>query len=102
MGALAADVSAFASLLFEIMVGRPFPPSIGAASGPPLPGAVPEFVAQIIEDARSPNSNVRLSFVGTVAFLKENRFGIMASVDSDEVSAFVSRVESLEQATERQ
>jgi hypothetical protein len=60
------------------------------------------FVSRIIEDGRSLESACRLSFAEIVAQLKANRFEIMAGVDSDEVSAFVSRVESLEQAGERE
>jgi hypothetical protein len=44
----------------------------------------------------------RLSFAEVVAQLKARRFEIMAGVDSDEVSTFVSRVESSEQAGETQ
>jgi hypothetical protein len=54
----------------------------------------------MIEDGRSPESVRRLSFAEIVARLKANRFEIMVGVDSDEVSAFVSRIESSEQAEE--
>jgi serine/threonine protein kinase len=97
-----ADISAFVSLLCEIAVGAPAAPPIGAAGGPPLPAAVPAFVWRMIEDGRSPESVRRLSFVGIANCLKENRFQITAGVDSDEVSAFVSWVESRKQARERQ
>jgi hypothetical protein len=95
-----ADTSAFASLLFEIAVGGTATPPIGAVGGPPFPAAVPAFVSRMIEDGRSPISARRLSFAKIVESLKENRFEIIAGVDSDEVSAFVSRVESSEQAGE--
>jgi hypothetical protein len=91
-----ADISAFASLLFEIVVGRPSAPSIGAV------GAVPAFVSRLIEDGRLPKSRGGLSFVEIVARLKANRFEIMAGVDCYEVSEFVSCMESSEQAGERQ
>jgi hypothetical protein len=90
-----ADVSAFASLLFEIAVGGTATPPIAAVGGPPFPATVPAFVSRMIEDEGSPESVRRLSFVDIVARLKENCFEIMAGVDSDEVSAFVSRVKSL-------
>jgi hypothetical protein len=96
------DVSAFASLLFEIAVGRPATPPIGVVGGPPFPAAVPAFVAQVIEDGRSRESVHCLSFVDIVARLKANRFEIMAGINSGEVSAFVSWVESLVQAGKRQ
>jgi serine/threonine protein kinase len=97
-----ADVSAFVSLLCEIVVGSYTAPPIGAAGSPPLSAAVPAFVWRMIEDGRSPKSVRRLSFVDIVNHVKENGFQITAGVDSDEVSAFVSWVESLEQAKERQ
>jgi serine/threonine protein kinase len=97
-----ADISAFASLLFEIAVGGTATPPISSAGGPPFPAAVPAFVSRIIEDGRSPESAHRLSFTEIVAQLKANRFEIMVGVDSDEVSAFVSRVESSEQAGKRE
>jgi serine/threonine protein kinase len=93
-----ADVSAFASLLFEIAVGRHSTPLISAADRPPFPASVPEFVSRIIEEGRSPESRHNLSFVDIVESLKAERFQIMAGVDFDEVSAFVSWVESSEEA----
>jgi hypothetical protein len=89
-----ADVSAFVSLLCEIARRAPVTPPIGAADGPPLPAAVRAFVWRMIEDRRSPESVRRR--------LKENHFEITTGVDSDEVSAFVSWAESLEQAMKRQ
>jgi serine/threonine protein kinase len=86
----AADVSAFAALLSEI--------AVGAAGGPAVPPGVPEFVSRTIEEGQSPGSQPRLSFVGIVARPKENRFQIMAGVDSEEVSAFVRGVELAEQS----
>jgi hypothetical protein len=95
-------VCAFQSLLFEIAVGCSATPPIGAAGIPPLLSAVPALVLRMIEDGGSPESARRLSFAEIVARLKANRFAIMAGVDSAEVSAFVSRLESLEQAGERE
>jgi hypothetical protein len=54
----------------------------------------------MIEDGRSLESSRRSLFAEIVAQLKANRFEIMITVDFDEVSAFVSRVESSEQAGE--
>jgi hypothetical protein len=86
----AADVCAFASLLSEIAIGPP--------GAPPVPARVPEFVSRMMEDGRSPESQRRLSFVDIVELLKENRFEIVAGVDSEEVAAFLARVESAEQS----
>jgi hypothetical protein len=94
----AADVWEFALLLFEIAVGRPAVPPIGAAGELPVPAGVPKFVSRIIADGRSSESQCRLSFVAIVKRLKENRFEIVAGVDSVEISAFVARVESAEQS----
>jgi hypothetical protein len=50
----------------------------------------------MIEHGRSPKSNGVLALVDIIAQLKANPFEIMAGVDSDEISAFVKPVESLE------
>jgi hypothetical protein len=52
----------------------------------------------MIEEGRSPESQRGLSFVDVVERLKENRFEIVAGVDSEEVAAFVAWVESVEQS----
>jgi serine/threonine protein kinase len=97
-----SDVCAFASLLSEIAVGHRATLLIGAASSRPVHAAVPAFVSRMIKDGRSPESARSLSFAAIVESLKENRFEIMAGVDSDAVSAFVSWVESSEQAGKRE
>jgi hypothetical protein len=94
-----ADVSAFASICCD-RGWWPATPLISAVRCPPLPAAVPTFVSRMIEDGRSPKSNGGLSFVDVVARLKANGFEIMAGADSDDVSAFVSLVESFEQVSE--
>jgi hypothetical protein len=73
-----------------------------AAGGSPFPAPVPAFVWRVIEDWRLPESVRRLSFAKSVARLKVNGFEIMGGIDSDKVSAFVSRVEFSKQAKERQ
>jgi hypothetical protein len=93
---------AFAFLLFEIAVGGPATPPIGAADSLPFPAAVPAFVSRMNENGRSPESAHSRSLAEIVARLRANRFEIMSGVGSDEVSAFVSWVESLEQLGERQ
>jgi hypothetical protein len=62
-----ADVSPFASLLFEIAFGGPAALPISAARCLFLSAAVPAFVSRMIENARSPKSNGGLSFVYIVA-----------------------------------
>jgi hypothetical protein len=94
-----ADVSAFAMLLVEIVAGRPWR---GPARGDwevILPPGVPAFVSEIIEGVMRPNAEGGLSFIAIFERLEANAFRILAGVDSDEVSAFVSRVESAPQST---
>jgi hypothetical protein len=84
------DVHAFASILFEIVVG-------GSATGEtPIPSWIPPFVSQIIELKFMPPSEIRCSFHDIFETLKENEFRIEDDVDSAEVSAFVNWVESVE------
>jgi hypothetical protein len=52
----------------------------------------------MIKEARSPESQCRRSFVDIVEPLKQNRFEIVAGVDSKEVSAFVAEVQPAEQS----
>jgi hypothetical protein len=98
---LQANVSAFAMLLFEIVAGRPSPsppPSAAEANGELiLPPDVPAFVSEIIERGLRPSSGEELSFIASFEILKRNGFRIVAGVDSDEVTAFISRVESAAQ-----
>jgi serine/threonine protein kinase len=106
-----ADVSAFAMLLFEIVAGcsSPLPPLRAATADEDgdgdweviVPPDVPSFVSEIIEGGLRPIAGKELSFIAIIETLKANDFGIVAGVDSDEVSAFVSRVESGVQSTVR-
>jgi hypothetical protein len=66
------------------------PPS-GAVS---IPTGIPSFVSKIIESGLSPISGRRYSFNAILEILKQNNFRIEDGVDSAEVSAFVSWVES--------
>jgi hypothetical protein len=54
----------------------------------------------MIEDGRSPESAHGLSFVEIIARLKAHHLEIISGIDCDEVSVFVSRVESSKQAME--
>jgi serine/threonine protein kinase len=102
-----SDVSAFVMLLFEIVTGRPWPspppprppsaPKAEADDGVILPPDVPAFVSEIIEGGLRESSEEELSFIAIFEILKKNDFRIVAGVDSDEVSAFISRVESAAQ-----
>jgi serine/threonine protein kinase len=98
----APDVSAFALSLSDIVVDCPATLPIGGAGGQPLSATVPAFVSRMIEDGGPRKSKFGLSFAEIVARRKENRFEIIAGVDSYVVSAFVSWVESLEQGGETQ
>jgi serine/threonine protein kinase len=101
------DVFSFALILFEIVVGLP---AIGRTSTSEesgklpanacerveIPGFVPEFVFVLIESGLSVNPRERPSFNDISEALNKNCFRITDEVDSDEVSAFVSLVESSE------
>jgi serine/threonine protein kinase len=92
---LAADVCAFASLLFEIAVGRP-----DAQPGDPPP--IPAFVSAIIEEGRSHSPTTKQSFADILQSLRANGFAILAGVDPAEVCAFVDSVESSEHGAKRE
>jgi hypothetical protein len=82
------DIQAFALILFEIVVGRS---ATGVAS---IPSSIPDFVAKIIKLGLYRTSVKSYSFNDIFKILKQNNFRIEDGVDSEEVSAFVSWVES--------
>jgi serine/threonine protein kinase len=86
------DIKAFASILFEIVTGRP---ATGEVS---VPRDIPAFVSKIIEKGLWLKSGAKYSFCDIFEILKHNEFRIERDVDSAEVSAFVSWVESAEQS----
>jgi serine/threonine protein kinase len=86
------DIQAFASILFELVFGGP--PQSEAS----IPMGVPDFVSSIIKSGRSAMSGTSYSFNSIFDILKQNNFEIEDGVDSAEVSAFVSWVESAEQS----
>jgi hypothetical protein len=96
------DVSTLAMLFFEIVAGRPLPPPGAAQANMEviLPSDVPWFVSEIIEEGLRPRAGAQLSFIAIFETLKATDFGIVAGVDSAEVSAFVRRVESMMQSGE--
>jgi serine/threonine protein kinase len=79
-----ADVVAFAALFSEIVMGDTLSPDF------------PSFVSDIIELRLASASQRWRSFIDIVELLKQNGFQITAGVDSGEVAAFVSWVESAE------
>jgi hypothetical protein len=93
-----ADVSAFVMLLVEIVAEPPSPLPSGAKAERDgemiLSPGIPVFVSEIIEGGVCPLAEKRLSFIDIFESLKVNDFQIVAGVNSEEVSAFVSRVES--------
>jgi serine/threonine protein kinase len=92
------DIRAFASLLFQIVVGS----SVTVDSFPDIDTAFPEdvpgFVSEMIRDELSFDDEPKRSFDDIIDILKANEFGIVAGVDSTEISAFVRFVESFEQS----
>jgi serine/threonine protein kinase len=85
------DVHGFASILFEIVFGHP------PKSERFIPSGAPDFVCTMIESGLFPRSRISYSFHTVLDILKQNDFQIDGDVDSAEVSAFVSWVESAEQ-----
>jgi hypothetical protein len=61
-----------------------------------IPPGIPSFVSTILESGLSARSGTGYSFNTILEILKENNFQIEDGVDSAEVSAFVSWVESAE------
>jgi hypothetical protein len=84
------DVHAFASILFEIVVGVP------ANDETSVPTTIPGFVSRIIESSLRLESERETSFHEIFEILRQNQFRIENDVDSAEVSAFVNWVESTE------
>jgi serine/threonine protein kinase len=84
------DIQAFASILFELMFGRPPQRQTFIRTG------IPAFVSTIIESGLFPTSGISYSFNTILEILKQNKFQIEDGVNSAEVSAFVSWVESAE------
>jgi hypothetical protein len=94
-------------ILFEIVIGLPALRRTSASEGlrklplktcesVEIPGFVPEFVSKLIESGLSTNPSERPSFNDVSEALKKNSFRMADEVGSDEVSAFVSLVESSE------
>jgi hypothetical protein len=65
-----------------------------------LPPDVPRFISEIIEAGLRRSVEGELSFIAIIETLKANDFGIVAGVDSAEVSASVRGVESAEKSGE--
>jgi hypothetical protein len=84
------DIEAFASIVFEIMVDRP------RRSETSIPPDIPSFVSEMIERSFSLKFKAKYSFQDIFETLQANEFRIEDDVDSAEVSAFVSWVESAE------
>jgi serine/threonine protein kinase len=86
------DIQAFARILFELVVGSP---PEGDAS---IPTGIPDFVSMMIKLGLFHISGTSYSFNTILDVLKKNDFEIIDGVGSAEVSAFVSWIESTEQA----
>jgi serine/threonine protein kinase len=84
------DIQAFASILFELVFGRPPQGEIS------IPTGTPAFISEIIISGLSPLSGRSYSFNMILQILKKNDFQIDKSVDSVEVSEFISWLESAE------
>jgi hypothetical protein len=90
------DISEFALILFEIIVGHPMMLSGVANSQTTLPSDVPMFVLELIEARQSRGFGMVRSFNDIFDILKHNDFKILSGVDSADVLTFVRWVESFE------
>jgi serine/threonine protein kinase len=88
------DIQGFASILFELLFGHP---PQGDSS---VPVGIPDFASRMLKSGLSPRLGATYSFNNVLNILKKNTFKIEDGVDSAEVSAFVSWVESTEQLDE--
>jgi serine/threonine protein kinase len=88
------DIQAFASILFEIIVGRPLSGNIS------IPWNIPRFVSEIIKAGLKSKSENKYSFNNIFDILKQNMFRMANDVNSAEVWAFVNWVESSEHPEE--
>jgi hypothetical protein len=89
-----SDVRGFASLLFEIVVGRPPQGEVE------IPTDLPWFLSDIIETGLWRGLAKFASFRDIFDSLRENDFKILAGVDSAEVSDFVRWIQFSEQSNE--
>jgi serine/threonine protein kinase len=95
---LKVDVRAFASILFEIVIGSSGHLPILADTEITVLPNVPRFVSELIETGISPIAAPKRSFNDIFNILKQNGFEIMTGVDSEEVSNFVNWIEFCEQS----
>jgi hypothetical protein len=86
---LEKQIQSFASILFELVFGRPRQNEGSIGTG------IPYFVSKIIKSGLSPLCRRNCSFNIILKTLKENNFSIEDGVNSAEVSAF-SWIESAE------
>jgi serine/threonine protein kinase len=84
------DIQVFASILFELIFGRPLQDEAS------IPTLIPVFIQKIIESGLSAISRRSYSFNSVLKHLKKNNFEIENGVDSAEVAEFVRWVESNE------
>jgi hypothetical protein len=90
------DISAFRSILFEIVIGHPAM-LLGVSNDQAITHIdVPLFVSKIIAAAQSPKLGMRESFHDIFNILRENDFAIVSGVDSVDVLLFVNWVEFFE------
>jgi hypothetical protein len=87
---LEKDIQAFASILFDLVI-RCSPQGEGS-----IITDIPAFVSEIIASGRFPICRTSSSFNNILTMLKQRHFKIEDGIDSAEVSAFVSWVESAE------
>jgi hypothetical protein len=99
-----ADVFAFASILFDILIDRdvafqspPFDEEenqrMNNGELPTIPGSIPMFVRDLIENGWSRDRSERRRFVQILEVIEENGFEFTEGVDVCEVFEWVKLVE---------
>jgi serine/threonine protein kinase len=100
------DVYAFASVLFELIVGdQAFTGAISAVNKkisegvtPPIPSDVLPLTQGIIEDCWARERSLRPSFDDVLGRLRSEEFRVLPGVDVEKVKAYVAEIEGLEAA----
>jgi serine/threonine protein kinase len=100
------DVFSFGLILYEIVIGKPVfsedltPPQVMfrvlKGTRAPIPGWIPAFVFEMISNCWSEDPKVRPTFSEILNILRENEFKISPECDSNVISSYVERIESIE------